>query len=223
VSNSQTDPRLASFAMNTIDHESYMVFDFMFTNEKIYAIYERLPFGRSATNNYAAFTYAIPVGTRTRNGSHQVSITYNRSSGTVSWKLNGTEVYSVNTIGRRLPRQYMVIDHGGTEQWVDMRQLNCGMGMFTLLDASMSGGAGLVRLSSNSNFYYLPSVGTSALSFVDEASQQSSRLFKQGAAFTVGAYSVSRTTVQSPDCTAYNLAASGDMQSDNSPPICTYQ
>ena len=196
VSNSQTDPRLATFAMNTIDFESYMVFDFMFTNETIYAIYERLPFGRTATNNYAAFTYAIPVGTRTPTSSHTVSITYNRSDRTVSWKIGGVEVFNVSTIGRRLARQYMIIDHGGTERTVDMRQLNCGMGTFTLLDASMSGGAGLVRLSSNANFYYLPSVGTSSpLSFLDELSQPGSRLFGQGAEFTVKSFSVSRSTV----------------------------
>ena len=220
VSNTQADPRLASFAMNTIDFESYMVFDFMFTNEKVYVIYERLPFGRTATNNYAAFTYAIPVASRTPTSSHQMSIVYNRATGTVNWRLDGTAVYSVNTIGMRLPRQYMVIDHGGVEQPVDMRQLNCGMGMFTLLDASMSGGAGLARLSSTAGFYFLPTAGTSALPFVDDLSQPGSRLFGQGASFTVGSYSVTRgpvlTTIPREECTYYS---SGGL----SKPYCTIQ
>ncbi|HLL02475.1 MAG TPA: DUF6081 family protein [Myxococcaceae bacterium] len=219
VSNAQADPRLAAIGMNTIDFESYMVFDFFFTNEKIYAIYERLPFGRTETNHYAAFTYAIPVGTRMANNSHQVAITYNRALSRVTWKLDGVEVYRVDTIGYRLPRQNMIIDHGGTEQSVSMRQLNCGMGMFTLLDASMGGGSGLVRLSSNAGFYYLPTVGTSSLSFVDESSQPGSRLFKQGASFSVGAFSVSRGAGTTSTCT-YAVQPTGDMQNDTSLPIC---
>ena len=147
-------------------------------------------------------------------------IVYNRNTGIVNWRLDGTLVYSVNTIGRRLARQYMVIDHGGVEQTVSMRQLNCGMGMFTLLDASMSGGAGLARLSSAAGFYFQPAVGTSALSFVDNVSQPGSRLFGQGASFTVGAYSVARNPVlvTSPpeECTTYS---SGGI----SKPYCTVQ
>jgi hypothetical protein len=46
VSNASDDLRLAAFAMNTIDVETFMVFDFFMTNEGIYAFYERLPFGR---------------------------------------------------------------------------------------------------------------------------------------------------------------------------------
>ncbi|HLL05625.1 MAG TPA: DUF6081 family protein [Myxococcaceae bacterium] len=191
VANAQDELRLANFAMNTIDFESFMVFDFMFTNERVYAIYERLPFGRTATNHYAAFTYAIPVATRTAWKNHQVKISYDRRESVVRWILDGVEVYSVRNVGYRLSRQYMLIDHGGTEQLVRMNQLNCGMGMFSLLDAASGSTPGLVRLSSTADFYYQPQVGApQALTFVDEASQQGSRLFGQGATFHVGTYSV---------------------------------
>ncbi|HLL03574.1 MAG TPA: DUF6081 family protein [Myxococcaceae bacterium] len=191
VSNAQEDPRLASFAMNTIDFQSYMVFDFMFTNGRIYAIYERLPFGRDTQGNYAAFTYAIPVGAYSPWQRHTTRIAYDKTAGVVKWVLNGAEVFRVSRIGHRLERQWMIIDHGGTEQLVSMNQLNCGMGMFSLLDASWASSPGLVRLSSQPNFYYQPQVGTSqSLGFTDEYSTQGSRLFGQGAEFEVGPYRV---------------------------------
>jgi hypothetical protein len=179
--------RLASFAMNTIDLESFMVFDFMFTNNRIYAIYERLPFGRGTMGNYAAFTYAVPVQAYTPWDYYNMKIAYDRTAGVVKWLINGVEVFRVNRIGYRLEsRQYMLIDHGGTEQAVSMNQLNCGMGMFTLLDGASPSGGGLVRLTNAPNFYFQPQVGTSqALWFADETSQQGSRLFGQGAEFDV--------------------------------------
>ncbi|MDY7229322.1 DUF6081 family protein [Hyalangium rubrum] len=201
VSNAQDDLRLAGVAMNTVDFESNMVFDFMLTNQRVYVIYERLPFGRTATNHYAAFTYAIPVKARTPSQTHQMTISYDRMARTVTWILDGVVVFTVTQPGYRIDRQWMVIDHGGTEQAVVMRQLNCGMGMFSLLDGSMNWGAGLVRLSSTPGFYFLPPVGTSsALSFADETSQHSSRLFGQGAAFTIGPYYVTRYSTWVDPC-----------------------
>jgi hypothetical protein len=190
------DLRLAAFAMNTIDFESFMVFDFMFTNKRIYAIYERLPFGRTQTDNYAAFTFAIPLGARSAGTAHDVKIAYDRSAGIVRWILDGKEVYRVSTIGRRINRRYMIIDHGGIEKTVAPRQLNCGMGMFTLLDGSDGSQPGLVRLSNRPNFYFSPSRGEPSLqSFVDETSQPGSRIFGQGVEFRIGTYRVASTTV----------------------------
>ena len=51
VKNPNDDLRLASVAFNSIDFESWMVFDFFITNERIYAFYERLPFGRTPDHN----------------------------------------------------------------------------------------------------------------------------------------------------------------------------
>jgi hypothetical protein len=187
------DPRLAAFGMNTLDFETGMVFDFFFTNDRVYAVYERLPFLRTSTNRYAAFTYLIPVATRTPSSWHRARIQYDRASGTVRWKLNGVVVFEVSQIGRRIGRQHLVLDHGGVEQLVAPRQLACGMGTFTLLDAySPASGAGLVRNSSALNHYFLPSLGEPhPLSFFDESSQASSRLFGQGVDFQVSKYTYS--------------------------------
>jgi hypothetical protein len=190
------DFRLAAFAQNMIDFESFMVFDFLFTNKRIYAIYERLPFGRTQTNNYAAFTFAVPLAARSTGTAHDVKIAYDRSAGVVRWILNGKEVYRVSQIGRRLHRKYMIIDHGGVEETVSPRQLNCGMGMFSLLDSSEGSKPGLVKLSSTPNSYFSPSKGEPSLqTFIDGDSLPSSRLFGQGVEFRIGTYRVSSTLV----------------------------
>ena len=49
VTNPDTDLRLASFAMNTIDFETGMVFDVWMTNNAIYPYYERLNLTGTAT------------------------------------------------------------------------------------------------------------------------------------------------------------------------------
>jgi hypothetical protein len=190
VTNPQDDLRLASFAMNTIDFESFMVFDFMFTNERVYAIYERLPFGRGTMGNYAAFTYAIPLKARLPWDNHQTTISYDRTADRVRWILDGVEVFSVGNPGYRLDPQWMIIDHGGEEQPVTLNQLACGMGMFTLLDAATPWGAGLVRLSSAPDFYFHPQNSSWGQWFADESSAQGSRLFGQGAQLHVGSYAV---------------------------------
>lgn len=193
---SGNDLRTAAFAQNTIDFESYMVFDFFFTNKRVYAIYERLSFGWTTTKKYAAFTFAVPVASRSQDTVHDVKIAYDRSAGIVRWILNGKEVYRVTQIGRRIDRRFMVMDHGGVEETVDMRQLNCGMGTFTLLDGSQGSKPGLVRLSSKPNYYFSPKSGEpSVQSFADETSQYSSRIFGQGAEFRIGTYRVSSMPV----------------------------
>jgi Family of unknown function (DUF6081) len=179
------DIRLASFAFNTMDMESFMVFDFFITNNQIYAFYERLPFGRGeALGHYAAFSYKIPVAKRNTTDVHYLRIAYDKDKGTVKWFVNNSEVFSVDKIGYKIDSKYMILDHGGEEQLVKPDQLVAGIGMFTLLDA-FEDGTGLVKLSTEDNFYYHPITGQTPLSFVDEASLDSSRLFGQGARLNV--------------------------------------
>lgn len=193
---SSDDLRLAAFAQNTIDYETGMVFDFFITNTTVYAIYERLPFARTAANRYAAFTYALPVAQRASlTEQHHVQIAYDRSQGVVRWILNGVEVFRVSQLGRRLPDpRYMILDHGGVEQQVSMRQLNCGMGMFTLLDGAPYNHPGLVRLNSDPSFYFWTGHGDlTPVWFRDEKGLPENRLFGQGAELRVQRYNVSGT------------------------------
>ena len=83
VTNPQDDLRLASVAMNVIDFHTFMVFDVFYTNQRIYAFYEHLPFQRASLGgsgefgDYAAFSYAIPIATRTPGDFHTVAVAYN--------------------------------------------------------------------------------------------------------------------------------------------------
>lgn len=187
VKNPNDDPRLATFALNTIDFESWMVFDFFVTNERIYAVYERLPFGRAQLGNYAAFTYQIPLKKREPGDWNDLRIAYDRSAGIVRWIVDGKEKFRVDRIGHHLDdRKHLTIDHGGAEETVEPRQLDFGMGMFTLLDGDLPSGKAPVRLSNAQDFYFDPSEGEPVpQTFVDDESRESSRLFGQGAELLV--------------------------------------
>ncbi|HEV3049199.1 MAG TPA: DUF6081 family protein [Longimicrobium sp.] len=194
----QNDVRLATFAQTTTDFETGMAFDFLFTNNKVYAAYERTAFQRTPQHPYASFLYAVPVATRSSlDAQHRTQIAYNRQAGVVRWILDGVEVFRVSKIGRRLTsRANMLLEHGGVEETVDMRQLDCGLGMFTLLDGDLNGMGGLVRLTNQPNFYYMPSMGMFGPQwFWDEASQPGSRVFGQGAELRVPRYQVTTTYV----------------------------
>jgi len=197
VQDPNDDLRLSGVAFNAIDFETFLVADFFVTNERIYALYERLPFGRPSSggtlNEYAAFTFTVPVATRSADDQHHLKIAYDRDRGMVRWLVDGNEVMRVNRLGYRIDRRHMVLDHGGTETLVQPRQLACGMGMFTLLDASRPGqrasnplSDGLVRLSAATNFYFNTGLGQpTPQTFADPDSLASSRLFGQGAELKV--------------------------------------
>jgi hypothetical protein len=146
VTNPNTDLRLASFAMNTIDYETGMVFDVWMTNNAIYPYYERLNLTGTAT--YDAFSSVFPPVPRSINDQTKVTVAYNRSAGVVRWLVDDREVARVSQIGLPSPGAATIIDHGGTPQLAQPRQLNCGMALFTLLDGQLPGtGAGLVNLA----------------------------------------------------------------------------
>lgn len=196
VKNPNDDLRLASVAFNSIDFESWMVFDFFLTNERVYAFYERLPFGRTPDHNYAAFSYQIPLQERKAGDVHDLRIAYDREAGVVRWLVDGQEKFRVDNIGHRIDRKYLTIDHGGAEETVVPEQLSFGMGMFTILDGDLPSGQALARLSNAPNFYFEPSQGEpTPQAFVDEESRESSRLFGQGAELRVQRLSVQSTPV----------------------------
>lgn len=192
IANPNDDLRLAAAAINAIDFESLMVFDFFITNETIYALYERLPFARPLLGDYAAFTFNIPIASTKKGQKHHFKISYDKSAGIVRWIVDDEELFSIDRIGHRIDRSYMTLDHGGIEQDVSPAQLDCGMGMFTLLDAHQPSGTGLVRLSNVADFYFNPELGEpSPETFLDDESLESNRLFGQGASLKVQKYWIS--------------------------------
>ncbi|MEU0087019.1 DUF6081 family protein [Streptomyces sp. NPDC006274] len=200
VADPRNDLRLASGAMTTIDQESNMVFDFFVTNEWVYAFYERLP---TPGADHVAFSYALPVERRSHPGQvNDLAISYDRSAGTVVWKVDGREVYKVDKIGfRPKDRTHLIIDLGGREELVAPRQLAPGFGMFVLLDADAphlgtdrDGGpradGALVKLTDTTS-YYDPDAGAPVpQTFVDPDSRPGNRLWGQGARLDVRQLSI---------------------------------
>ena len=197
VDDPEDDLRLGSVAMNAIDVETFMVFDFFMTNKTIYAFYERLPFGRTPANDYAAFSYQIPVASRSPGEIHRLRIAYDRSAGVIRWLIGGQEVFRVDNIGQRIDPQFLTIDHGGVEpaQPLELRQLWGGMGAFTLLDAALPSGTALVKLSLAPDFYFDPVTGEPE-EFEDDDSLPENRLFGQGVELRVEKYVVSSRPVE---------------------------
>ena len=192
VANAEDDFRLATVTMSAIDFETFVHFLFAITNERIYAIYERPPLARDVFGDYAGFVFGIPVAERNPGDDHKLEIAFDKAAGTVRWLIQNEEVFRVDQIGHLIEREYLLIDHGGTEQLVSPNQLNCGMGLLNLLDGSRSGGAGLVRLSNAPGFYFDTEAGAPTPGvFVDEASAATSRLFGQGAELRMKRYAVS--------------------------------
>jgi hypothetical protein len=189
VADPDADMRLAVAAVNCYDPRSLLVFDFFLTNSQIYAIYERLPFARPALGHYAAFTYAVPVARRAHDERHALAISNDRAAGVMRWLIGGSEVFRVDRLGRYLEsRQYLVIDHGGTEAPVEPAQINCGLSLFTMLDCCPpgQGGPGLVRISAAGGYYFDPGAGAPhPQRFADEFSLAANRLFGQGAELVV--------------------------------------
>jgi Family of unknown function (DUF6081) len=119
------DVRLGCGALNTIDPKTFMVFDFFVSNDRIVALYERLPFGQRKDNPYPAFTELIPIAAPTSPGQwHRYTIRYDRANDRVEWHVDGELVAERRCIGAP-PGE------GGPIVKVD--SLKIGGGLFTLL------------------------------------------------------------------------------------------
>lgn len=148
VNNVNSDIRIAAAGFNCIDEETMMVFDFIFSNEDIYAFYERLPFLRTEWGgkgpNYTAFSHAIPVAKRNIadpiNDFVKLAIAYNYRDNCVRWLVNDDEVFRVNRLGYPLERKYRILEHNQPGQLpaaveiVRPKQLKFGFGTFSLFD-----------------------------------------------------------------------------------------
>jgi hypothetical protein len=209
VTKPNDDLRLASAAMVTVDFATFTVFDFFLTNESLYALYERLPFGRTTTNNYRSFTAIRRIGPRTPDQFHRLKIAYDRNSNTASWIVDGQTQVSITDIGLISPSFTTIIDRGGTTtQPYRLDQLNVGLGLFTVLDAfdynnpngtpSVNCEA-LVRLNDQPNYYFCPNTNNPA-SFFSNDSPEKDRLFGQGAQMKVQCVVVTTSPTATKPC-----------------------
>lgn len=153
ISDKDSDIRLASSAINIVDLASFLVLDFLLSNNTIYAFYERLPFAKSThyleidgkpvlnpqgTSDYAAFSHAIPVHKKCPNEKfHDLAIAINAKKGKASWYVNGRKVFSVCKLGFRLDSKFRILDHQGSDELVKLGKSSAcryGFGNFTLMD-----------------------------------------------------------------------------------------
>lgn len=192
VFDEQDDIRLGSCAMNSVDLETFIVADFFMSNNGLYAFYERLPFGRTLTDPYHAFSSAKRVADRLPQDFHNLSIEYNSGEGTLSWFVNQVRVLFVDLIGfpSHDPDVHILLDHGGIDTVVRPNGFRFGFGCFTLLDMkdywNSTSTYGLVRLNDGvgSPDYIDPP------NFVDESSLPSNRLWGQGSVLKLKSFKV---------------------------------
>ncbi|ACU75333.1 conserved hypothetical protein [Catenulispora acidiphila DSM 44928] len=134
------DPAVAAAALITTDRETGMVFDFMVTGGRVFAVYERLG---APDAPHAAFTYTVPVAVTQPGRSHTCVVAYDASAGTVRWILNGSNVLTVDRIGERMPDDSALTrDNGRPAAVCTPRQLAVGLGMFA--EKSLGQGVRLV-------------------------------------------------------------------------------
>ena len=159
------------------------VFDFVLTNKKVYAIYERGSAMGGGETNWAVYSYTIPVADREPGDERLYRMSYDPSTNAMRWFIDGEQVFEVEGVGKRIEREYMLIDQGGVEEDAVPPVLNVGLGLISLLDGAIDGKA-LVNLTGADNFYD-PRVGApEPVEFVDPASKDESRLFGQSAELT---------------------------------------
>ncbi|MGP4115171.1 DUF6081 family protein [Streptomyces sp. 4N509B] len=193
VSDAGSDPRLAGGTMITGDFESGVLASFLITNERVWAIYERLRLGQE----HAGYSFAIPVARTSPGREHELEIRYDRGGDRINWIVDGWKRLATDDIGTHaFDRDYMLLDAGGVEQETSVDQFTCGMGIGTSLDSAEPGnpdGTGLVKLDSTENFYFDPREGQPALQqFVDNESLPENRLWGQGTEINVDWYRVTR-------------------------------
>jgi len=138
IRNVDEDIRLCSGAINTFDAETFTVFDIFFSNEKIYCFVERLPFGQTDANKYAAYSASVHSVLRAGDPYNDfVKVAIGLKKSTASFYINGINVFNVPRIGVRQPDEYRLLDHQGSGQVLHLNSSFFGFGLFSLLDMQL--------------------------------------------------------------------------------------
>lgn len=128
------EPRLSAGTLNLVDLDTGMVFDFVFSDSTIYALYEHLP----VTDDTYVFTFAKAVASRPDDLTKPVvlRIGYNKFRNEVTWYIDGNPVYKVQRVGLPLVERDLYVLNGDVypKREVKIESLAAGFGTFTLLD-----------------------------------------------------------------------------------------
>lgn len=138
IRNIYEDIRLCSGAINTIDPETFLVTDIFFSRDKIYCFVERLPFGKTQSNNYAAYSAAFPAGGRGGDALNDfVKVGIGLQKTVARYYINDVLVFSVPRFGVRQNDSLRMLDHQGVAQAISMNSSYFGFGLFSLLDMQL--------------------------------------------------------------------------------------
>jgi hypothetical protein len=119
------DVRLGCGALNTIDLNTSMVFDFFVSGTRIVPLYERLPFTLTKDNQYPLFSKLMPIDVPTAQGQwHRYAICYDRVNDRAEWRVDGAVVAE---------RRHVGAPPGERGPIVKVDSVKIGGGLFTML------------------------------------------------------------------------------------------
>ena len=147
ITNPHADYRLGGGALNAFDtfplpghNPTFIVLDFILSDEIIYFVYERLPFGRKeygGNGDYQAFTCVVPVAKRTLCDKFtKVSMVLDRANARVICLVNDRIRLTIPELGIPLKDKYVTFRSPGIPERVDLKLVRFGFGTFTILDMS---------------------------------------------------------------------------------------
>ncbi|KAG2440257.1 hypothetical protein HXX76_004369 [Chlamydomonas incerta] len=207
VADPEDDIRVGSCSQNFIDFSKMLVADIFLTNKGVWALYERLPFVRTADHVYAAFTFVKRIADRKPGDENLLQIKYDRTANALEWWVDGALKLKVNRIGYKPSAALgMVVglDLGGVEEELRLDSLQAGFGCFTLLDFSDPTGRGrdgLLNLNPTASgqqrdeVYFFPKTfQVDTRTNPSAASDPSLRLFGQGTSMAVSSIKVAYET-----------------------------
>lgn len=138
IRNIYEDIRLCSGAINTLDPETFTVTDIFLSKSKIYCFVERLPFGKTATNNYAAYSASFAAGDRGGDAMTDfVKLGIGLRKTSARYYINGVEVLWVPRFGVRQNDPLRMLEHQGEAQAISVNSSYFGFGLFSLLDMQL--------------------------------------------------------------------------------------
>lgn len=137
VADPATDLRLGAATLNVADYASGVIFDFWITEKAIYPFYERLRIAGVHGDHHAFASIAEPLS-RVPEADHDLAVILDAPAGVARWEIDGQLVAEVAPIGPSHPAWRTILDHGGTPERVTIERVEVGLGLLTLLDASLT-------------------------------------------------------------------------------------
>lgn len=131
----KNDVRLGSGVLFLHDLDNDLYFDWLITNDRIYARYARDTLARAATPGYASFVFIVPVAERRPCDMNMLRVKLDSVNKSAHWFVGGHEVFKVTQVGKFLKdRNFMTQDLGGVQTLAFPTSVRISFGAVTLLD-----------------------------------------------------------------------------------------